>query len=127
MAKKFSELVAKMSPESQEKARKKADAMLTEMALDDLRTSLSMTQEQLASQLGVKQSSLSKILHSQNMYINTLDKLVKAMGGDLELHVAFYDGRVKLSLEQFRSALTNGSKKSPRKSAKQKSNVRKAG
>ncbi len=128
MAQKFSELVARtMSPESQEKARKKADAMLTEMALEDLRTALSMTQEQLASQLGVKQSSLSKIIRGQNMHISTLDKLVKAMGGDLELHVAFYDGRVKLSLEQFRSTLSQGSKKTPRKSAKQKSNLRKAG
>ena len=126
MAKKFSELVARMSPESQEKARKKADAMLSEMALDDLRTALSLTQEQLASQLGVKQSSLSKILRSQNMYISTLDKLVKAMGGDLELHVAFYDGRVKLSLEQFRTALASGSKKTPRK-YKQKQSLRKAG
>lgn len=127
MNKKFSELVNKtMSPESQEHARRKTESMLVEMALDELRTALSLTQERLAQNLGVKQSSLSKIIHGQDMYISTLDKLIKGMGGDLELYVVLSDGKVKLSLNQFRE-IANGTRKSARKVAKTKSTVRRAG
>jgi len=112
MAKKFSELVARtMSPESQERARVKTRELLAEMALDELRAALSLTQEHLAETLGVKQSSVSKIIRGQNMYISTLDKVIKAMGGDLEVFVVLPNGRIKLSLEQFRAVATDPSKK----------------
>ncbi|MGA3316861.1 MAG: helix-turn-helix transcriptional regulator [Candidatus Korobacteraceae bacterium] len=112
MAKKFSELVARtMSPESQERARLKTRELLAEMALDELRAALSLTQEHLAETLGVKQSSVSKIIRGQNMYISTLDKVIKAMGGDLEIFVALPNGKIKLSLEQFRAVANDSSKK----------------
>ena len=112
MAKKFSELVDRtMSPESQERARVKTRELLAEMALDELRAALSLTQEHLAETLGVKQSSVSKIIRGQNMYISTLDKVIKAMGGDLEVFVALPDGKIKLSLEQFRAVANDTPKK----------------
>jgi transcriptional regulator with XRE-family HTH domain len=127
MNKKFSELVNKtMSPGSQEHARRKTETMLAEMALDELRTALSLTQERLAQNLGVKQPSLSKIIRGQDMYISTLDKLIKGMGGDLELYVVLSNGRVKLSLNQFRE-IAGGTKKTARKAAKTKNTTRKAG
>lgn len=104
MAKKFLDLVNQtMSPESQERARIKTQKMLREMALDELRAALSLTQEHLAETLGIRQASVSKIIRGQNMYISTLDKIIKAMGGDLELYVALPNGKVKLSLQQFRA------------------------
>jgi transcriptional regulator with XRE-family HTH domain len=104
MAKKFSDLVnRKMSPESQERARRKTEKMLRELPLDELRAALSLTQEAVAETLGVKQSSVSKILHGQDMYLSTLDKILRAMGGELEVYVALPDGKVKLSLDQFRN------------------------
>ena len=115
MAKKFSELVARtMSPESQERARVKTRELLAEMALDELRAALSLTQEHLAETLGVRQSSVSKIIRGQNMYISTLDKVIKAMGGDLEIFVVLPNGKIKLSLEQFRTVANDTSKKRSR-------------
>ena len=115
MAKKFSELVARtMSPESQERARVKTRELLAEMALDELRAALSLTQEHLAETLGVRQSSVSKIIRGQNMYISTLDKVIKAMGGDLEVFVVLPNGKIKLSLEQFRTVANDTSKKRSR-------------
>ncbi len=112
MAKKFSELVNRtMSPESRERARIKTQELLAEMALDELRAALSLTQEHLAETLGVRQSSVSKIIRGQNMYISTLDKVIKAMGGDLEVFVALPNGKIKLSLEQFRTVANDTSKK----------------
>lgn len=103
MAKKFADLVNRtMSAESQDRARRKTEKMLGELALDELRAALSLTQEAVAETLGVKQSSVSKILHGQDMYLSTLDKILRAMGGELEVYVALPDGKVKLSLDQFR-------------------------
>lgn len=115
MAKRFSELVNRtMSPESQERARVKTRELLAEMALDELRAALSLTQEHLAETLGVRQSSVSKIIRGQNMYISTLDKVIKAMGGDLEVFVVLPNGKIKLSLEQFRTVANDTSKKRSR-------------
>jgi transcriptional regulator with XRE-family HTH domain len=115
MAKRFSESVARtMSPESQERARVKTRELLAEMALDELRAALSLTQEHLAETLGVRQSSVSKIIRGQNMYISTLDKVIKAMGGDLEVFVVLPNGKIKLSLEQFRTVANGTSKKRSR-------------
>ena len=100
-----------MSPESQERARAKTRELLAEMALDELRAALSLTQEHLAETLGVKQSSVSKIIRGQNMYISTLDKVIKAMGGDLEIFVVLPNGKIKLSLKQFRAVANDPSKK----------------
>jgi len=109
--KKFADLVKEtMSSESQARARAKTEQMLREMALDELRAALSLTQEHLAETLGIRQASVSKIIHGQNMYISTLDKVIKAMGGDLELYVALPNGRVKLSLQQFRKLAARSEK-----------------
>ena len=106
MAKKLSDLVNRtMTPGSQERARRKTEKMLRELALDELRAALSLTQEAVAETLGVKQSSISKILHGQDMYLSTLDKILRAMGGKLEVYVALPDGKVKLSLDQFRKVV----------------------
>ncbi|MGC2109342.1 MAG: XRE family transcriptional regulator [Candidatus Korobacteraceae bacterium] len=125
MAKKFSELVKRtMSPESQERARLKTKQMLHEMALDELRAALALTQEHLAETLGIRQASVSKIIRGQNMYISTLDKVIKAMGGDLELYVALPNGKVKLNLEQFREVANNPSLKRIRERKKHTTHLR---
>jgi hypothetical protein len=48
------------------------------------------------------------------MYISTLDKVIKAMGGDLEVFVVLPNGKIKLSLEQFRTVANDTSKKRSR-------------
>jgi plasmid maintenance system antidote protein VapI len=77
--------------------------MLGEMALDELRAALSLTQEHVAETLGIRQSSVSKVMHGQDIYLSTLAKLLRAMGGELEVYVALPDGKVRLSLDQFRA------------------------
>ena len=119
--KKFAELVTQtMSPESQARARVKTEQLLREMALDELRAALALTQEHLAETLGIRQASVSKIIRGQNMYISTLDKVIKAMGGDLELYVALPNGKVKLSLQQFRKIAAHSEKTRPGNTGKTK-------
>jgi DNA-binding transcriptional regulator YiaG len=101
MAKKFNELRKKMTPESQERAKAKTKVMLGEMALDELREALRLTQEQLAEYLHVKQPAIAKMERRADMYLSTLRSVIKAMGGDMEILAVFPDGG-RVTIKQFR-------------------------
>jgi DNA-binding XRE family transcriptional regulator len=91
MARNFKELRSKMSAAAQNRSREKATLMIETMALDELRAARSMTQEQLANVLGVKQAAVSKMERRTDMYISTLRGIIKAMGGQLEIRAVFPD------------------------------------
>lgn len=96
MAKKFSELVARMSPESRARSAALAQEMLREMPLLELRQARNLTQAQLAECLGTTQASVSKLERRSDMYLSTLRRLVEAMGGEMEIIARFPDGAIRL-------------------------------
>jgi len=97
MAKKFRDLRQAMSPEAQIRAHDKALAMKAELPLAELRQARHFSQQQLATELEVKQPAVAKIEKKTDMYISTLRRFVEAMGGQLEIHAHFPDGDVKIS------------------------------
>jgi DNA-binding XRE family transcriptional regulator len=97
MAKKFSDLRAKMSPGARTRAAARAKEMLKEMPLHELRKARGLSQEALAAVLHVKQGSISKLERRTDMYISSLRSHIQAMGGDLEIVARFPDGEVKIS------------------------------
>jgi ribosome-binding protein aMBF1 (putative translation factor) len=97
MAKKFSDLRAKMSPESQARAEAKAKVMLSEMPLNELRQARGLSQKMLAEVLQVQQPSIAKMEKRADMYISTLRSHIEAMGGELDLVARFPDGDIKIS------------------------------
>ena len=98
MAKKFSELRDKMSPERRAKVQREYEKLIAEMPLQKLRAARELTQENLASLLEVNQSEVSKIEHRTDMYVSTLASYVKAMGGSLEIRAVFPDsGAVRIT------------------------------
>jgi transcriptional regulator with XRE-family HTH domain len=101
MARKFSELRDKMSPESRQRAREKAQIYREEMALDEVREARAMTQEHLAKLLGIKQAAVSKMERRADMYVSTLQAMIKAMGGTLQIVAIFPEGKVEI--DQFRN------------------------
>jgi hypothetical protein len=96
MAKNFKDLQAKMSPESRARSEAKAQQMIKEMALDELRTARALTQEHLSNVLHVKQSAISKLERRTDMYVSTLSNFITAMGGTLEIRAVFPDGDVRI-------------------------------
>jgi hypothetical protein len=72
MAKNVQDLQAKMSPESRARSEAKAERLIREMALDELRAARALTQEHLSTILGVKQSAISKLECRADMYVSTL-------------------------------------------------------
>lgn len=85
MAKNFKTLLARMSPAARARAEKGTHEIIQEMALDDLRAVLSLTQEDLAKRLRVGQAAVSKIERRPDTYMSTLRKFIEAMGGELEI------------------------------------------
>lgn len=97
MAKKFAELQNKMRPEARARAAALTRKMLKEMPLQELRQARSLSQEELAQVLHVEQASISKLERRTDMYISTLRRFIKAMGGELEIRATFADGEVRIN------------------------------
>jgi DNA-binding transcriptional regulator YiaG len=97
MAKKFSDLRAKMTSESQSRSEVKALVMLAEMPLHELRQARGLSQKMLADVLHVQQPAIAKLEKRTDMYISTLRSHIEAMGGELEVVAKFPDGAVKIS------------------------------
>ncbi len=102
MARSFSELEKKMSPRSRARADARAKELLGEMLLAQMRRFMGQTQCQLASELGVTQPSLSKLENQDDMQISTLRRLVRALGGELEIVAHLPRGDVRIT--QFKEA-----------------------
>ena len=96
MAKKFSELRSRMSPQSRARAEARAQAMLAEMPLNELRQARGLSQKMLADVLHVQQPSIAKMEKRTDMYLSTLRSHIEAMGGKLDVIARFPDGSVKI-------------------------------
>lgn len=97
MAKKFSELRAKMTSSAREQAQQQTQTMLAEMPLHELRRARGLSQKMLAETLHVQQPSVAKMERRTDMYISTLRSHIEAMGGELEVVAKFPDGTVKIN------------------------------
>ncbi len=93
MAKPFRLLRDKLPPE----ARARTNAMLEEIALQELRKALNLTQEQVAEAMKLNQGVVSKMEHQSDIYVSTLRKFVTAMGGQLKLVASFPDREVVIN------------------------------
>ena len=97
MARKFSELRARMPAASRERAARKAEVMLAEMPLQELRQARGLSQKMLAELLHVQQPSIAKLEKRTDMYLSTLRSHIEAMGGQLEVIAQFPEGAVRIS------------------------------
>lgn len=106
MAKKFSELRNKMSPERRARVEARLRAALKEMPLHELRRARDLTQATLAKAMGTTQGEVSKIEQRTDVYLSTLRSYLEAMGGELEIVARFPDGAVRIS--QFAEVAASG-------------------
>lgn len=97
MTRKFSELRAKMSAESQRRAKLRTQQMLRDLRLADLRRARDLTQQQIAAELNVNQAWISKFERQTDMYLSTLRAYIEAAGGELELVARFKDETIRIN------------------------------
>ena len=91
-----------MSPESLARARARTKDMMAEMLLAEIRKSIGLTQEDLATTLDITQPSLSKLENQDDMQISTLRRLIQALGGELEIIAHLPRGDIRIT--QFKEA-----------------------
>jgi predicted XRE-type DNA-binding protein len=97
MAKPFSELTKKWSPERLARVEAMTRQMLAEMPLNELRQARGLSQKMLAEALHIQQPAVAKLEKRTDMYISTLRSHIEAMGGQLEVVARFPDGSVKIT------------------------------
>ncbi len=102
MSKPYSKLRNKMTPEQRQRAQAKTEALKKEMALQELRQALNLTQSELAEKLHVNQAAVSKFENQSDIYISTLRRILSGMGGELRVTAHFPEGDVRIN--QFHDA-----------------------
>jgi len=75
---------------------RRAQHLLGELLLSEVRQLAGKSQQEVAETLGMKQPSLSKLEKQADMQISTLRKIIKALGGELEVLARFPKGTVKI-------------------------------
>src|SRR5207302_9263110 len=97
MAKSFDDLVERTtSKKTRDRAARRTRELLGELLLSEVRKLAGKSQRQLAEALGIKQPSLSKLEKQTDMQISTLQRIVRALGGELEVIARFPRGTVKI-------------------------------
>jgi len=66
--------------------------------LRELREMQGLSQVELAERLGIQQAAVSKVERRQDLHLDTLAAIVKALGGTLEMKVKFPGGEVPLKM-----------------------------
>jgi transcriptional regulator with XRE-family HTH domain len=105
MAHNFNKLKKGMKPKNLRKSRAKAKEMMVEMLLAEIRKEAGFTQEDIARALKIKQPSLSKLESQDDMQISTLQRLIGALGGHLELIAHMPGGDIQI--RQFKTESQN--------------------
>jgi transcriptional regulator with XRE-family HTH domain len=71
--------------------------MCSEMALQELRQAMHLTQQEIADLLQMNQAAVSKLEHQSDMYVSTLRRFVAALGGELRIVAHFPQGDVVIN------------------------------
>jgi transcriptional regulator with XRE-family HTH domain len=97
MAKSFDALVKRTTTKrTRERAARRAQELLDEMLVSELRQLAGKSQREIADILGIKQPSLSKLEKQTDMQISTLRRIVAALGGELEIVARFPKRSVRI-------------------------------
>ena len=97
MAKSFKNLLTQMSPERRDRNEARAQEILKEINLRELRQAFALTQQQLAATLKINQAAISKMESQSDMYLSTLRRFLEAMGAHLIIVAQFPDGEVVIN------------------------------
>lgn len=96
MARSFEELRKQIPPERRARNRRRAQELLAELRLREVRTACELTQEQLAERLHIDQPNVSRLERRSDVHVSTLADYIAALGGRLELLAVFPEGTVRI-------------------------------
>lgn len=93
MARKLEQLLAKEKPEVVAAARERANEILLELRLSEVRRLMEMTQTQMADAMGVRQPTVAGLEKmGQDLRLSSIKRYIEAAGGKVRLDVELPDG-----------------------------------
>jgi transcriptional regulator with XRE-family HTH domain len=100
--KRFDDLPDKLTPRARRRIAARARKAVKEMGLDELRRARRMSQDELARTMETTQAHVSRLERRADLYLSTLRRYIRALGGELRIVATFNDGRYgELEIEQF--------------------------
>lgn len=93
----FGSLTKDFSQERRAKIEARKTELREEMALHDLRKAIGASQAELAEHLAVNQPAIAKMERRSDIRVQSLRRLIEAMGGQLEVKAKFPAGEVTIT------------------------------
>ena len=94
MARTLNQILKSEKPEMVKKATEKADAILLDIHLAEIRALVSRTQVDVAQALGVKQPTVAGMERSgKDLRLSSLKRYVEALGGKVSIDIELPDGQ----------------------------------
>jgi transcriptional regulator with XRE-family HTH domain len=93
----WNNLLNKMPAERRARIERGVRDDLGEMLLCEIRRLTGLTQQQVADSMGIKQPTLSALESQEDMQVSTLYRIVRALGGELEVVAKLPTGRIAIS------------------------------
>lgn len=93
----FSNLTKDLSPDRRAKIEAQKVELREEMALHSLRKAIGSSQKEVAQSLGVNQPAIAKMERRSDIRIQSLRRMIEAMGGTLEISARFQNGKVRIT------------------------------
>jgi len=93
----FKKLIENISPERRANIESRKTELREKMALRELRQAIGISQQALADKLNVLQPAIAKMERRADIRISSLQKLIEAMGGSLEIRAHFPHGDVTIA------------------------------
>lgn len=94
MARTLKQILEAEKPEVVEQVRKKADAILLDIHLAEIRNLMNKTQAEMAAALGVKQPTIAGMEKAgQDLKLSTLKRYIEAAGGKVRVDIELPDGQ----------------------------------
>ncbi|MBV9439538.1 MAG: XRE family transcriptional regulator [Candidatus Eremiobacteraeota bacterium] len=84
---------SKMTAQQEAAVEKRVRAELAKMKLAELRRARRLSQEELAQQLGIAQSEVSRLERRTDAYVQTLRRYIEAVGGKFTMIATFPDSK----------------------------------
>jgi len=91
----WSTLIEKMSPDRRAAYEEAAKQQRIGRLVAQIRKHSGLTQEELSQRLGITQPRLSSVEGADDMYVDTLKKIIAELGGEVVIHMP--DGDIVLS------------------------------
>lgn len=92
----FNELRTKMSPERRQRNDAAVQEEIRLMLLEELRKVESLSQAELARRMGVSQPAIARLETQDDVQVSTLQRLVQALGGVLEITAKLPSGTYRI-------------------------------